>query len=305
MLNSISINTVRQYNSPLKSWWLFCKQHSLDCYQASIPHVLKFLTHCFQNGASYGTINTARSALSLLIGPKVGTDDRLKRFMKGVFRSNPPAPKYDMTWDPGLVLNYLSNYYPHEDLSLESLTKKMVMLLALTTGHRVQTLSLIHLSNMRITNTAIDIFIPDVIKTTKKGAIQPTLHLKNFDMRKEICPVSCLRDYIDKTKPIRKDNDKLILSFKKPHKAATTQTLSRWIKLILKEAGIDVTIFTAHSTRHASTSAANRSGISVDVIRKTAGWSQNSAVFARHYNRPVHQDPTQFSTAICHTMLDS
>lgn len=305
MLNSLSINTFRQYDSSLKLWWMFCREHSLDTYEASIPYILSFLTKCYQNGASYGTINTTRSALSLLMGPKIGSDDRLKRFIKGIFRSRPPMPKYDRTWDPGTVLNYLAGCYPNEEVTLEKLTKKLVTILALTTGHRVQTLSMIKISNMKFTDSGVEIYIPDIIKTSRRGSIQPMFHLKTFTQRKEICPVKTIQSYIDQTSSIRNNTDELILTFKKPYRNASTQTISRWIKLMLKEAGIDVTIFTAHSTRHASTSAANRSGVSIDVIRKAAGWSQNSAVFARHYNRPINQDASEFSSVICNTVITS
>lgn len=75
--------------------------------------------------------------------------------------------------------------------------------------------------------------------------------------------------------------------FKKPFGSVSAQTLSRWIKFVLGKSGLDTSIFTAHSTRHASTSAASRKGINVDLIRKTAGWSEASNVFASFYNRPL------------------
>ncbi|KAI8441190.1 hypothetical protein MSG28_009421 [Choristoneura fumiferana] len=87
----------------------------------------------------------------------------------------------------------------------------------------------------------------------------------------EICPGQALLAYMDKTKAIRNNCDQLLIAFKKPHKQITSQTISRWIKLTLNKSGIDTSIFTAHSTRHASTSAANRLGVNIDTIRKTAG----------------------------------
>ena len=46
----------------------------------------------------------------------------------------------------------------------------------------------------------------------------------------------------------------------------------------------------SHSTRHAATSAAHQSGISLEVIRKTAGWTPQSQVFAKVYNRPIRSN---------------
>ncbi|XP_063380718.1 uncharacterized protein LOC134667304 [Cydia fagiglandana] len=303
MLNSLSNNTLKQYDTSFKQWWLFCEHHKIDVYQASVPFVLQFLTERFDSGASYGTINSSRSALSLLIGPRIGSDDRIKRFVKGVFRLKPPTPKYNITWDPGVVLNYIKGLYPNEAISLEQLTHKVVTLLALTTGHRVQTLSLVKINNIQFNHDSVQIFIPDLIKTSGKNSKQPLLYLKKFNNKIEICPVTTLQSYIKRTQHVRNTNN-LFITHKKPHHAVSTQTISRWIKNVLREAGIDVTIFTAHSTRHASTSAASRSGISIDVIQKTAGWSQNSICFAKHYNRPITLEPTEFSNTICNLVSD-
>ncbi|KXJ23929.1 hypothetical protein AC249_AIPGENE206 [Exaiptasia diaphana] len=45
-------------------------------------------------------------------------------------------------------------------------------------------------------------------------------------------------------------------------------SMGRWLKDVLKEAGVDTCVFKAHSTRSASTSSARRSGVSVQDIFK-------------------------------------
>jgi hypothetical protein len=61
------------------------------------------------------------------------------------------------------------------------------------------------------------------------------------------------------------------------------------MKMIMKSAGIDVSIFKPHSTRSAATSAACQQGVAVPDIIKHADWG-NATVFHRYYNRPkVHQ----------------
>ena len=107
--------------------------------------------------------------------------------------------------------------------------------------------------------------------------------------------------YLEKTKDIRGLINKLFISFRRPHKAVGTQTISRWIKKVMCKSGIDVNIFSAYSTRHASTSAAKRSGVNIDQIRKTAGWSKDSETFARFYNRHVIAENMQFAEAILET----
>nr|CAH7744532.1 unnamed protein product [Callosobruchus chinensis]CAH7758162.1 unnamed protein product [Callosobruchus chinensis]CAH7759504.1 unnamed protein product [Callosobruchus chinensis] len=91
-----------------------------------------------------------------------------------------------------------------------------------------------------------------------------------------------------KTEQLRNSQtNNLLITFKKPYKNASSQSISRWVKCMLKLCGIDTDIFTAHSTRHAATSAAALKGISIDTIRCSAGWSEKSQVFGRFYNRPI------------------
>lgn len=298
MLNSLANKTYKQYDCALKSWWQFCSKFQLNPYQVSVPYILKFLSERFEAGASYGSLNTARSAIALIMGPKLGADDRVKRFFKGVFRSKPPTAKYDVTWDPGIVLSYLNSHYADDNLDLQKATKKLVTILALTTGHRVQTLSLIKIQNIKFTSDGIQITITDTIKTSSRNSLHPILQLKVYKNNLEICPVTIIKTYLKMTEPIRQNMEHLVLTFKRPYKNASSQSISRWIKSVLGEAGIDINMFSAHSTRHAATSAANRAGLSIDLIRKTAGWSKNSEIFARFYNRPMVEEQS-FSSTIC------
>lgn len=299
MLCSLSDSTLKQYNVSLKSWWQFCDSNNIAYLETNITHVLSFLTEQFKNGNSYGTLNTHRSALSLLLGSEIGTNDCVKRLLKAVYKRKPSLPKYNGTWDPQRVLDFISTWYPNTSLNLEKLTKKVVILLAICTAHRVQTFSLIKIQNIKVSSNGIQIGITDVIKTSAPDRDQPVLNLPFFHEKPSICPASAISDYITATENLRCNSlDSLLLTYKKPHRPASSQTISRWIKQVLSESGIDVTIFGAHSARHAATSAARRAGASIDNIRRTAGWTATSNTFARFYNRPI-LDTNDFARTVC------
>lgn len=168
------------------------------------------------------------------------------------------------------------------------------------TAHRVQTLSKIKIQNIETLPSQIIIKIPDFIKTSRLGCPQPVLYIPFFEDKPAICPAKTLISYINKTSHLRQsDSDTLFVSFRKPHSQISIQTLSRWIKSALKDSGIDVNIFSAHSTRHASTSQAHKQGINIDLIRKTAGWSGASNTFSKFYHRTiVNYDHTSLARAI-------
>lgn len=291
-------STLKQYNSALREWWSFAQEKKYDPYETNSARVLEFLSEKFQKGATYGTINSAKAAIALISSEELSTNVHISRFMRGAFKLRPSKPKYETTWDVGPVLEKIAKDYPLSKLSLHDLTMKTVMLMALGTAHRVQTLSLISLQNISVSKTGVKIKIPDNIKTSRPGAYQPLLDLPFLESKPELCVASTIIEYIRVTKAIRGDEDKFFISVRKPHKAISSQRLSKWIKSFLGSCGID-DVYTAHSTRHASTSRASEKGLNIEIIKKTAGWSQKSGVFAKFYKRPIAENSTKnFATTV-------
>lgn len=299
MMASLSEGTIKQYRKPLNLWWDFCQEEGVCPFTAPVARVLEFLTRCLDRVKTYGTLNSYRSALALIVQGEIGQLPIIKRFCKGAAHLRPQTPKYEEIWDPEPVLCYLKTLWPHESLSLELLTKKLVMLLALATAQRVQTLTKIRISNIQRFDTEIRIKISDRIKTSGPGRTQPLLQLPFFKEQPRLCAATILCFYVDYSAKIRPRNeDMLLLTYKKPHRVATTQSVSRWLKCVLSESGIDISIFGSHSTRHAATSAAFRKGVDIETIRKAAGWTPKSQVFARFYNRPVLKNKSVASAVV-------
>ena len=71
-LSSLSDSSYKIYNTALKKWFNYCLLHKVDLFTASISDVLSFLTAEFNNGLSYSSINSTRSALSLIIKEDIG-----------------------------------------------------------------------------------------------------------------------------------------------------------------------------------------------------------------------------------------
>lgn len=286
MENSLSDNTIKQYNITLKCWWEYCNSVGISPFEGDTIHIISFLQDIFDKTQNiYGSFNSHRSALSLITSKNLGDDLRLKRFLKGIFRLRPSRPKYNYTWDPQLVLTYLKN---SDDSNLKMLSQKLVTLIALATGQRIQTISLITFPNIHFFSTGARIFVPDLVKTSGPKSLQPCLDLPYFVDDPRLCVASILKIYLDMTGPLRQpQSNKLFLTYRKPYVPVGKQTLSRWIKEILQAAGVKSDVFKPHSVRHASTSAAVRKGLSMDVVRKSAGWSSKSNTFGKFYNRPL------------------
>jgi len=300
-LKSISVSSLKQYSSALKQWWEHNQGNEELIYNPKITNVLSYLTYKFENGSSYSSLNSTRSALSLIIpsinNQRLGEDVRIKRLMKAASKLKPPRPRYESVWDPSIVIKYITKWMPLDLLPLENLTYKLVILLALATAHRVQTFSMIKLDAIANKPNGLEIRVADAIKTSGIGKPQPCLFIPEFKTNPELCVASTLLRYIEVTKPLRGTENNLLISFKSPYKAVTSQTISRWIKKVLLLSGVDTNQFTSHSTRHASTSKAHLKGIDLNLIRKTAGWTSDSDVFAKFYSCPIDTS-CKFASAV-------
>ena len=110
--------------------------------------------------------------------------------------------------------------------------------------------------------------INSLLKTSRPGKHLACIEFQAYAPDVSLCIVKHLQQYL------------------KPHKAVSPDTVSRWIKTTLVDAGIDTSKYSAHSTRSASTSAAKGNNISIATIMKSAGWSQEST-FTKFYDKPV------------------
>ncbi len=103
---------------------------------------------------------------------------------------------------------------------------------------------------------------------------------------RDVCPVHYLKSYIFRTDVLRnaENNKNLFIGCIQPHREATGSTIGRWIKSSLSKAGVDTSIFSAHSTRGAAASKAFGCGLPVDSILKAANRASGST-FSRFYHR--------------------
>lgn len=194
-MSSVTESTLRQYQAPLKKWNFYCSERNIDPLETNFIEIQNFLTTVFASGASYGTINSYRSALALILGPEIAQDTGVKRICKAASKLRPPVSKYNITWDPKIVLNFLSTWAPNDQISLKNLSYKLITLFGLVTAHRLQTFSLIEINNIYVLKDKIQIKIPAQIKTSGPKRKQPVLNLP-FYPKTEIYPAHALLKYL-------------------------------------------------------------------------------------------------------------
>lgn len=282
-------STKEQYETYLKQWVEFCKTRGVDPKNSSLSMGLDFLHALYIKGLSYSAINTARSALSsfMLLGSQkieFGSHKLVSRFMKGIYASRPSLPRYSQIYDPSVVLEYLSTFRLTRNLSLKILTFKTVALLAFLTVQRIQTLHLLKLDNISFTSDYVQIIVSDMLKTSRPNHHIEPIVFRKFNENRRLCVYRHIRAYMYRTRELRGAENQFFISYLKPHGKVTKSTLSRWIRTVLCRAGVDISVFCAHSTRASSASKA-RIFVPLEKVLKAGGWSGETA-FQKHYNLP-------------------
>ena len=284
-------STNAAYASAWEQWLGWCSQRSVDPVRPSLAMVLQFLADSFEDGRSYSTLNVYRSAMSATLpeldGAPIGQHPLVVRLLRGICLERPPQPRYSHTWDVGIVTSWLSKLPANTDLSLPVLSGKLAILMALTAARRSSDLHRLSLNSHRFSAEGVvfDYLTPPKQHRPGSEPARPVTFAA-FPVTPALCVVECFREYLRRTADLRQASSAhLFLSTKRPHHPVTSATIARWIKQVMSKAGVDTSLFGAHSTRAASTSAAKRKGMSTVDIMKCADWSCAS-VFQRFYFKP-------------------
>ena len=218
------------------------------------------------------------------------------RLFASFYKTRPVVPRYNVTWDLGIVFKFLAQWHPKESLSLKQLTLKTVALVALTSSDRAQTIHALRVDFTQFSDEGLVFVIPSILKHSKRGSPPTKVVCVKWDAP-ELNVEDYVLYYMQKTFKYRlkswnknkEDSKQLFLSHRtgRPVKRAS---ISRWIREVMQLAGIDITLFAPHSSRGASISEATRRGASPQQILSQGNWT-NLGTYQRFYNREVHDTP--------------
>ena len=305
-----SRGTNAAYESGWSKWNSWCLQRDCDPLSCGPTSLVNFLADMFKHGLQHRSINTIRSAISMthdpIEGTPIGQHPSVSRIMRGIHNTRPPRPRYTSTWDVDKVIRYVESLGSNDSLSLKHLSMKLAVLFALVEASRSSELAALDLRFRQFRPEGVSFILPSLTKKRNPGAPPKEVFFGSFPENGNLCVTNCLRCYEDRTKEFRSSAEglpkKLFLSYIRPHKPVTSQRIAHWIKDLLGLAGIDTSIFKAHSTRGAATTAAHRKGVRVSDILQVADWSTEST-FNRYYYRP-NRDPA-FARSVLSSIADN
>lgn len=134
-------------------------------------------------------------------------------------------------------------------------------------------------------------------KSQRGGVPLHVLKIRRLMPASRACPVATLESYLNVSDQLRTEGHSqlLFIGLRHPHHSIEPSSVSRWLNSTLEEAGIDTSVYSAHSTRGASASKAAGSGVSVESILKTGSWNSEST-FTNFYRREI--DPASEPSAL-------
>ena len=284
------------YNPYIKKWFTFCLIKGYDKYNATEAQVCAFLQSLSEAAYSYGAVNTARCALSVVLpkgknGETMGKRYWVSRACRSAYLRNPPRPKYTYFWDVKIVFRCIKNFGRNSKMSLAKLGRKVLVLLLLVSGQRGQVaraLSLDHMTSWDDGSITFNLLYP--MKTARTGEKLAQLKLEPYHREPKLCVIRALKRYLERTEKLRKSR-LLFVSYVKPHEDVSRDTISRWVLHVMRVSGVNTNRFGPHSLRGAGVSSGARLGISTDLLLKYGSW-KGKTTMARHYQKPILAEPT-------------
>ena len=182
--------------------------------------------------------------------------------------------------------------------NVQRLLKKLATLLAILFGQRArEILSLMDIRNITMEQTCLIIRIGDLLKTSNRKFHNEELKFPKYIENTNICPVTTLKQYLHMTSKNRGEIKSLFITQIRPFKPASKDTIAGWIRETLSKAGIDVSIFSPHSTTSVASSTAKKGLVPIVTILKIGSW-RSMKTFERFYDKGIVERKDDFASNI-------
>ena len=117
------------------------------------------------------------------------------------------------------------------------------MLLAILTAQRQQTLAALNIEDMQVKRNKFIFHVNKLLKTNRPGHVGTTLELHAYPPDRRLCIYTYLTEYLKRSLSMRQNDKQLLISYKKPYKGVTVDTIARWLRTIMQQAGLDTKQF--------------------------------------------------------------
>lgn len=283
-------STLSTYLPALRRWISWCSNYQIN---PKIPHptdIARFLIYLFlQERLSYSTILVHKSAVLTFCGPHIEqqtfSNFLIKHTLKAIGNAKPKGIKMSATWDPRIVLDWITSHPPKD--TLFEISRRTATVLLLASGRRVHDLTLLKISSDSFYDNGHEIFLLPAFgsKTDTHKYRQSAWKLSKHN-DSNICPVTLVRLLIKMNSDRRTGDNKLnnlFITVGNKIKPASRTVIGNWVRTVLRDSGISAS---PGSCRSAVASLGWLDNQSIDEILARGNW-KSSTTFFNHYCREI------------------
>ena len=291
----VRASSAKVYQGKWKAFVEWCQSKQVVPEQATIPEIASFFHYLRKyKKISLSAVQGYRAALNQVFslkGMNLALSPEISMLFSHFKKSCPPREIRSPPWDVALVLNSLRGppYEPLRDAHMKDLTLKTVFLLALASSKRVGEL---HAISYRVSHSVAwkevsFTFMPEFIaKNQDPTKADPRFwsfsvpSLYDFVGGEEeemvLCPVRAIRTYLKRTKHLRPEFKRLFVSTKDNPKPITKNSVSYWLKEVIRRAyelnHSSCPKAKAHELRSVGTSLVFRKNLSINQVLQAGIW---------------------------------
>lgn len=284
-------STISTYLPAIKRWLSWCSNLEINPKSPQPADLAKFLINLFlKEKLSYSTILVHKSAILTYCGPHIEqksfSDFIIKHALKAISVAKPKVLKPLFTWDPTIVVNWLSCNQSKD--SLFDIARRTATVLLMASGRRVHDLTLLKISSNHFFDNGENIFfIPAFGSKTDSHSHRQSAWMFSKHENKYICPVTLIRTYLNKVASRRSEIaelDNLFITVCGTIKTASRTVVGNWVRSVLRDSGIDAS---PGSCRSAVASLSWLEDQPIDNILSRGNW-KSSNTFFNHYCKMIN-----------------
>ena len=159
-------------------------QNNVSHIQPKLSEFLDNFTHLYNSGVPYSVLNSSKSALShivfLPISSSILEHPQIITYFKSVYDLRHPTQKITFDWDIKILFDYFNHKGGNNQLSDKSLTQKLLVLLLLLGGQRMNTVYFFTVDIITVTDIGVTISSNHVLKHLKPGKKLDSFHYRLF-----------------------------------------------------------------------------------------------------------------------------
>ena len=196
-------------NAATCRWLAFCKKYKKSVVTFDLEQCLEFLDFLHLDlKLTYYPMRAAKEFLSavskFLKDPLSQSDcECIAKYIKSIFNQNPPIPKrpHLVTWNVDIALDFLQQWDDNQNLQLNNLGGKILLLILLATMCRISDVAQLDMATSTTTDTGLEFHLQNPTKCFTEnnmvfgGTNLQTLVLRKFEDPK-LCPVHAINTYI-------------------------------------------------------------------------------------------------------------